>query len=73
MLDVTPSAQTRPVVRLLTPQDADIPLLEGDMEVSDIQEDALLCPEAPLLGVNLPTVVFKKSRLRRKLLRADHQ
>ena len=42
------------------------------MDVSDTEEDSLPCTQAPLSGKDLSTVLIRKYRPRRKLLRADH-
>ena len=45
---------------------------EGDMDVSDTEEDALPCAQTPLSREGLTTVLTRKMKLRRKLLRADY-
>ena len=46
---------------------------DGDMEISDIEEGPLPSPQALLSGEDLSTVLSRKSKLRNKLLCADHR
>ena len=64
----TPSVHTRPTVRLLTPHDTVVEPPEGDMEVSNSEEDILPDIQPPLFEVILPSVLSRKTRLRWKLL-----
>ena len=72
MVYATPGVHTRPTVRLLNPHDTEPEPPEGEMEVSESEEDSLPLTQPPLFEVSLPCVLSKKARLRRKLLRADH-
>ena len=42
------------------------------MEISDTEEDPLPAGQASISGEDLSTVLSRKSKLRKKLIRADH-
>ena len=60
------------MVRLLTPLDMTVELPDGNTEVSDVEEGCLQRPQGPLLGEDFSTVLNKRTKLRKKLLRADY-